>query len=454
MKKVLLVAVCALITLSASAIQRGHAPKAKFDTKDTKALLATPGAFKSFAAKQEAMNAFYSDFTPKVSKAAQIKASRRAEGEEEQEPELIPCFSQWTYFYSPIIGGFIPRIMYAGGSFLVADGKAYFAPFANLGYVEGVVEKDVVNQFSEEGADSITFTAAIIATYTDPDTKVETDLSLEPCYIENYTPYRSEIKTFGAYYFAEYNELYIPASTTVALFDATTTDINIFDEYYVARRLDLEPQEDLKPYISKGTFKNASYYGSQYDSEGDCEVYLGSPYSISVKGADGAADDAWIEYDYDEEDNSLLIVTENQLCGVFGFYNDDTRTDTHPGLVVTVGLLQSGGQLYAFNEAADYASFYKITDNANETSTITNTGNTVYGNYVFEEAAYGEGGMYEAVDQTIVITYEPAYDPTGIKTITDNATKQTGVTYNLNGQKVDASHKGLVIRDGKKYLNK
>lgn len=453
MKKVLLVAVCALITLSASAISRQHAPKAKFNPKDSKSLMLTPGAFKSLAAKQEAMNAFYSDVTPTVSKVAHIKASRRAEGDEVVEPELKPCFSQWTYFYTSIMGGFVPQIMYEGASFLVSDGKAYFAPFARLGYVEGVVEKDVLNMYSEEGADSITFTASVIATYTDPDTQAETDLTLEPCYIENYTPYRSEIKTFGAYYFAEYNELYIPASTTVALFDASSTDINIFDEVYVARRLDLEPQEDLKPFISKGTYKNVSYYGAEYDTAGDCEVYLGAQHCICVKGADASYDKAWIEYDYDETNPSILSVIENQVAGLFNFYNDATRTDTHLGLLVTVGLLQSGGQLIGFNEDADYASFYSITDNADETTTITNTANTVYGDYVFMEDGY-EGGMYDAVDQTIVITYEPAYEPTGIKTVTDNTNKQTGITYNLNGQRVDASHKGLVIRDGKKYLNK
>jgi len=453
MKKFLLMVVSVLITLSASAITRQHAPKAKFDPKDSKTLMATPGAFKSFAAKQEAMNAFYSGVTPTASKVSHIKASRRAEGEETVEPQLIPGCSLWTYFYHSIVGGFIPRCMYTGASYLVADGKAYFAPFANLGYVEGVVEKDVNNQYIESGADSITFTASVIATYTDPDTKAETKLSLEPCYIENYTPYRSETKTFGAYYFKEYNELYIPATVTVALFDANSTDINIFDEYYVARRLDLEPQEDMKSYFSKGTFSGKSYYGAEYDLEGECEVYLGSQYAIYVKGADGANDGAWVEYSYDEKDDTRLVVGENQLVGVFDFYNDDTRTDTHPGIVTTVGLLQSGGQLTGFNSENNYASYYKISDNADETTTIASAENTVYGDYVFEDAAYGKGGMYNAIDQNIVITYEPVYE-TAIKGIVGDSNRQNGQVYNLKGQRVNADFKGLVIKNGKKMIQK
>jgi hypothetical protein len=60
MKKTLLVAAAALITLSVSAASRPRASKVSV-VNEKKEVLATPGAFKSFAAKQEAMNAFYSN---------------------------------------------------------------------------------------------------------------------------------------------------------------------------------------------------------------------------------------------------------------------------------------------------------------------------------------------------------------------------------------------------------
>ena len=41
----------------------------------------------------------------------------------------------------------------------------------------------------------------------------------------------------------------------------------------------------------------------------------------------------------------------------------------------------------------------------------------------------------------------------GIKSI-QTITPATGAIYNLKGQKVDASYKGIVIKDGKKFLQK
>lgn len=45
-------------------------------------------------------------------------------------------------------------------------------------------------------------------------------------------------------------------------------------------------------------------------------------------------------------------------------------------------------------------------------------------------------------------------ETTGIKNLTSTLSEKEGVTYNLAGQRVNASHKGIVIVNGKKYLNK
>lgn len=45
-------------------------------------------------------------------------------------------------------------------------------------------------------------------------------------------------------------------------------------------------------------------------------------------------------------------------------------------------------------------------------------------------------------------------DVTGIKNLISTTSKGEGVAYNLAGQRVNASHKGIVIVNGKKYLNK
>ena len=442
MKKILLVAAVALVAVSASAMNRNHASKNGL-MNDKKVAMTTPGAFKNMSEKMAAMNAFYSadNMTRKV---GQIQKVLRAE---EAEPQLVPAYSEWTYHYTSILGGFIPMIMYSDASFLVENGKAYFAPFANLGYVEGVVES-VPCQY--EGVDSITFTASQIAVYTDKESKTKVELVLEPCVIENYTPIRSGEKTFGAYYLAESNELYIP--TTVALFEKDETKTDIFDEYYVARRLDLIPQDELNQYVSKGSVACTSYYGAAYDHSGDAEIYLGDGV-YCVKGCDPENPSAWIEFDVRSDDQSIADVIENQFVARYNFYNDESRTETHPGDVVTVGLLQQNGELVSFNKDNDYVSTYKITDNADETTTIANTAGTCYGDYVFEDAAYGNGGMMNCVDMTITITYEPVY--AGIKDlVNDKNSKFAGATFNLNGQKVNSNQKGLVVRDGKKFFVK
>jgi hypothetical protein len=452
MKRFLLVAVIALMTLSVSAKNRMYAPKGML-ANEKKAAMCTPGAFKSFAAKQQAMAAFYSDYQPAVNKAKYVKkASLRAEDE---ELVLIPTYSQWTYFYSTIMGGFIPKIMEDRAQFLVTgDGRAFLAPFADadLGVVMGEKNEEAENPYAEYGAEVYTFTSDVIAKYTDPETSEVVELSLEPCVIENYTPYRSGETTFNGYYFPEDNELYFPSDVTLALFVSGGSEREIFDEFFVVRMLDLIPQETYNEYISKGTFTGTSYYGSQYDMEGECQILLGSDY-YCVKGADGSENpDAWVEYDIDESDNTIAVVTENQYCGTFNFYNDETRTDTHPGVLVTVGLLQKDGELTGFNSSEEYSSSYKITDTPEETTIIENTNNTVYGDYVFMDEPY-KGGMYEAMHQTVVITYEPI--ETGIKTVTsEKNSKFDGVTYNLAGQRVSDTQKGLVIKNGRKVVIK
>jgi len=61
--------------------------------------------------------------------------------------------------------------------------------------------------------------------------------------------------------------------------------------------------------------------------------------------------------------------------------------------------------------------------------------------------------MYEAINQTIVITYEPV--ETAIKTVTsEKNSKFDGVTYNLAGQRVSDTQKGLVIKNGRKFMVK
>ena len=61
---------------------------------------------------------------------------------------------------------------------------------------------------------------------------------------------------------------------------------------------------------------------------------------------------------------------------------------------------------------------------------------------------------YNKTDKTVIAELAPIKEVvTGINDIKAE-TQSNGAVYNLAGQKVDGSYKGIVIRDGKKYLNK
>ena len=441
MKRILLVAAIALVTLSASAVNRPLFQKAPRFANEKKSEVTTWSNVKSMEAALKAKKTEL-----EANKTLQISAVSRAD--EVSEPELIPAYSEWTYAYFNLgeMRGFMPQIMYDGASFLVDGETAYFAPFEKLGYVEGVLVG--TQDFSAQSGGTITadvyeFTSAVIA-----ETNSGIQLSLEPCDVVDYTAVRSGATTFQAYYFSDNEEFYLPADVCLALFDVNSSETDVWNDLYVARMLDLMPQDFYKPYISKGTFTGKTYYDSRTNLSGDCEIFIGYDDVYYVKGADGINEDAWVEYDVDESDPSIATLFSDQYIGSYNFYSTDP-SDTEIGIVATVGLLQSNGSLSAFNSANDYISEYKITDNPDGTTTIANTNNTVYGDYIYMESG---GGMYNALDLNITILWEEAYD-TGIKGVTAETNKD-GAIYNLAGQRVSNDFKGIVIKDGKKVIMK
>lgn len=437
MKKILLFALVAIVAVSASAIDR--VKKAPLP-REQKMAMTSRSNFGGIVKQQATYQ------VPEFKAVANVQAAKRAD----EAPELIPAYSEWTYFYTPNAGGMIPQIMYDGASFLVDGEKAYFKPFSSLSTVlEGKVEKGAANKYSQYEADSITFDCSkVFATVTDSLGNT-TELYLLPSDWVNYTPVRGEATTFGAYYFAEDQELYIPSSVKLALYSADGTDIYEGTDFYVVCNLDLLPQTTFKQYMCKGKFEAKSYYGSQYDYSGDCVIYFGSD-SYCIKGFDSANEDAWVMFEIDENDETMCSVFENQYLATYSFYTDKTHTATYRGDIVTVGLLQKDGSLTAFNSAGDYASTYKVTENADETTTIANADNTVYGDYIYGEED-SQSGMYEAIDLNVNITYEELED--GISSVKNN-TKQSNAIYNMAGQRVGKNYKGLVIKNGKKVILK
>ena len=75
-----------------------------------------------------------------------------------------------------------------------------------------------------------------------------------------------------------------------------------------------------------------------------------------------------------------------------------------------------------------------------------------------ESATLGAGKAYlhttgELTEGRLAIVFDEEGDVTGIANVS-NKKQNNGEYYNLNGQRVDASHKGIVIVNGKKFFNK
>jgi len=397
------------------------------------------GAFKDFTTKHEAMNAFYAD---KITYKIAQKDSKRAP---EEEIILTPAYSIFTYHYTDVAGGFFPKNMYDGASFLVEDGKAYLAPFKNLGYVEGVIEADVQNRYSSYGADSITFIGSVIAHNTDEESGTSVSLVLEPCKINNYVPSRLGKKEFGAYYFAEDNELYIPASTTLALFEEDASKTEIFSPYYVARSLDLQPQSDFDNYIYKGTCEATRRSNGATAYEPREALILKTSSSYYVKGADVFNQNAWIKYELNEDD-SKAKVSKDQYVGGGTWYTDSNHTTTFDADLATVGATDASGSL-AWTE--DFSSSYSVTQARGGNIVIENEDNVYYGLYMYANPS-SYSSVYTWVTQKITVTNELA---TSINTVKDDIIAN-GAMFNLAGQRVAEGYKGLVIKNGKKYVVK
>ena len=450
MKKVLLVTAVALVTINVSAANRKYFHKAQI-AKERKTVNATPGAFKSMAAKMEAANAFYNMPDCKPGKIEGFNVQRRAG----DAIKLLPAYSMSSSVFTSILGGEVEQYFYDGASFLVTDnGKAYMAPFAQLGHVEGVLDTETENPYTAFGAEIYRFTCDTIAHYTDQTTGDKKALVLGVCNLEGsdqegWIPVRTAEKTFIAYYFAEYDELYFPDA--LAVFDADDSVKGIFDEAYFIDGLDLAPQSVLDEYMSKATFSNTSYYDEPGTPAvtGDCIAFVGSEFAVYVQGADAAGPNAgaWVKYDADQEIDGLLHVKDNSFLTFGRWYNDATKTDTHRGVVVTMSVAVADGKRTGWspNGEADY----RLVQNADNTYTIKSTETTAGGAFVFVEEGY-DGGIYDMLNQTIHILMEHV---TGVNAVKANAANNAAV-YNLAGQKVGKDFKGLVIKDGKKYIQK
>jgi len=71
------------------------------------------------------------------------------------------------------------------------------------------------------------------------------------------------------------------------------------------------------------------------------------------------------------------------------------------------------------------------------------------------EAIYGTDVYKEVFFEALHLMKSPVeVDPTGISMLSVETRQADGALYNLQGQRVGKDYKGIVVRDGKKYMQK
>ena len=437
MKKELLMTLVAFATISASAqVSVKKLPRTEFQKE---ALLKQNRTFTGMDAKL----ATYQAPTAKKN----FKAIKKAN----EAIKLTPDYAEQTLRYIPMKMFFMVQNMYEGASHKVDGNKAYFKPYNDIdGIIEGTFV-DGTNIYKEEyGADSITFKCDEPIAYYLNEKNEKVNIYLKPSdwgYNEDYTSYvvyPTEDNTFGAYYFAENDELYIPQNVVLALYEENET--TPIDDYTIVG-LYLIPQATCEQAMYKATISAKCYNGSDNDFERDSKVLFGDSYML-VKGVSGINPEAWVGFDFDEEDESLLYVNEDTyLCTK----NFTTNNKTNTYVFSTVGMknngLDWGYNEEEVNERYFYYSYYSMTSNADGSYTVKSAKDTAFGEYYYTNQEDGDD-VYNWYDLTINIYNEV---PTSIASVKNNA-KQDNVMYNLAGQRIEKLQRGINIVNGKKVV--
>lgn len=182
-----------------------------------------------------------------------------------------------------------------------------------------------------------------------------------------------------------------------------------------------------------------------------------------VRDASGAI--VFFNTSFEYEANTVLNGTVLAKCTVFNGQPEITITDdenitTSTGNAAPIELAASDvNENYYGNLVSVTGKYAKGEKNQTiDDLVLYDKFKTGYLNNLIDGETYTVVGIvvtyYNKTDKTVTAELAPIKDVvTGINDIKAE-TKSNGAVYNLAGQKVDGSYKGIVIRDGKKYLNK
>ncbi len=431
MKKILLIATALVMTLSASARLEGPKNfKSSMPEKVKKMMLD-----KKIATVKA--NVMGNNATTLLSK--EFKAPAKAEAK-----TLIPCYTLDSYVWLTCAGGFTTKGMSEGEAYLVEGNKAYLQLFEEgLAPLEGEVfsgSNYMQSLYGDETkVDSITFTVGVV--YTGETATYD----IAVCdYDRSIGIYKTNQKTFGAYYFADYGELYVPE--ILGLFSDEDTNPIIAGAYF-----DMQPQALFADYIYPGKINYFDHWAQQEVTTLGTFCMLSD--GIAFKSIEDF--DSWVKLCYPENettgeyDYSMASTIDEEYIGTYTFQAGDGD--------VIVAAVKSDASGFD-----DQASFFIEESEENQTVTLTSDGMSNLVFYVIiSSESQGIAVWTENLKCRLYIDRQVKLDDGFGGEIASIAQVGYGKTTNnavfdLQGRKIDGKNlqKGLYIINNKKVVLK
>lgn len=330
---------------------------------------------------------------------------------------------------------YIPNNGYLSATLLpaqytVTDQKVYLDAFGVGAPIEGTIVSGT-NRMSQYGADSVYFAANQVL----GQSKSGKDIKVSGVNYNSNTGVVTYSATtgVGGYYIADTKELYIPDLLGVAVGDS------LLDSY---GNMDIQPKDSIAKYSLKANIDVTNSRGVESTWNGNA-----IPFSdgVAVQGLVNQRSNAWVMFKYNKNaagtsyDNTGGAAATFQYLGLYSYYTDTTYTSTYDVYFV----------LYPCTKGTKGYSLVKtglgFTGSADDS-----------GNYVMESdgesqyAALGivpsnseEEGLYQLYsDWKVTVTSEST---TGVKNISTAAKAAKTEYFDLQGRKVNAAAKGVVI---------
>ena len=165
------------------------------------------------------------------------------------------------------------------------------------------------------------------------------------------------------------------------------------------------------------------------------------PYRLSTGGA---ATWGWITLNVEAGDSYCIYQQSSQLgFGGYEFTPTGGTAETYPACYK-----EQVGEETKIKIAAEFAAV--VVDETGKATNVTDKGSVV----TFSTANMDVEAVGGAEPQSVEADFDHPIS-TGIEDIKADAIGNTNATvYNLSGQKVDKSYKGIVIQNGRKFMNK